>query len=316
VHKSNMSFSSIKLHNISGYWDGKPDPGIGLTIQAVDGIRFSDVEGTLVPTAGTLSQVNNATFTNISISGFEHGFRCQHGTVSGVRALGAVSPPLCDTAHRDDVATWVDTSQSANSAANVHTPVTSTPAGKYTPRSWWRFEDASHIGLDTMGNHALHPAAGKAPETVETPVQKSATDGGIVGGFIELNPDGDSKLSWSANASYLPLQCANPRFRDGIILSCPKDDPMLCANGHCPRGLTIELLIKLGPDALKQGNLTLFENVRTTPSFAVRPQTSNMFENRYATASPRHGSTCHATDCLFARRTRTSVLAHQETAGR
>jgi hypothetical protein len=134
------------------------------------------------------------------------------------------------------------------------------PAGKFVPRSWWRFEDSSHIGLDTMGNHDLHPATGKAPETVETPIQKAA--GGIVGSFIQLNPGGNSNLSWSANASYLPLQCANPRFRNGLILDCPKDDPMLCANGHCPRGITIELLIKLGPDALKQGNLTLFETPR------------------------------------------------------
>ena len=78
------------------------------------------------------------------------------------------------------------------------------PAGKFAPRSWWRFEDPSHIGLDTMGNHDLHPATGKAPETVETPIQKAS--GGIVGGFIQLSPGADSNLSWSANASYLPVQ--------------------------------------------------------------------------------------------------------------
>ena len=94
VPKSNMSFSSIKLHNISGYWDGNPDPGEGLIIQAVDGIYFSDVVGTLVPTAGSLDHVSGATFANISISG-GHGFECKRN-VSRVRALGSVSPPMCD----------------------------------------------------------------------------------------------------------------------------------------------------------------------------------------------------------------------------
>ena len=55
-----MSFSSIELHNISGYWDDKPEPGIGLTIQAVNGISFKDVVGTLVPEAGSLSHVVGA----------------------------------------------------------------------------------------------------------------------------------------------------------------------------------------------------------------------------------------------------------------
>ena len=97
----------------------------------------------------------------------------------------------------------------------------------------------------------LQPAAGAS---AAAPNQKVA--GGLVGGYIQLGTDDDENLnrSWSANASYLPLQCARPLFRNGTILECPKDDPLLCSNGHCPRGLTIELLIRLGKDALKQGN--------------------------------------------------------------
>ena len=98
VPKSNMTFSTIRLYNISNYWDGKLDPGVGLTIQGVDMISFTDVIGMLVPTAGTLSRVRGASFSNISIEpgGAKHGFRCG-GNVSDVRTTGSVSPPLCDT---------------------------------------------------------------------------------------------------------------------------------------------------------------------------------------------------------------------------
>ena len=136
------------------------------------------------------------------------------------------------------------------------TPPSTRPAA---PRSWWRFEDAANIGADAQGNHQLLPAAGLAPATVAKPQHRTESDGGIVGGYLQL--DGAANRSWTANASYLPLQCANPEFRDPHgAPKCAKDDPALCANGHCPRGLTIELLIRLGPDAVKQGNLTLLES--------------------------------------------------------
>jgi hypothetical protein len=131
------------------------------------------------------------------------------------------------------------------------TPPSTRPAA---PRSWWRFEDAANIGADAQGNHQLLPAAGLAPDTVAAPEHRTA--GGLVGGYLQF---GDSNRSWTANASYLPLQCASPDFSHATP-KCAKDDPALCANGHCPRGLTIELLIRLGPNAAKQGNLTLFES--------------------------------------------------------
>ena len=128
------------------------------------------------------------------------------------------------------------------------------PTGPFAPRSWWRFEDAAHLGADEMGRHDLTPASTMDPETVASPSQR--TTGGVVGGYIDFS-GGDQNLSWTANASYLPMQCSHNPAAGGL---CPKDDPMLCANGHCPRGLTIELLVRLGRDALKAGNLTLLES--------------------------------------------------------
>lgn len=118
------------------------------------------------------------------------------------------------------------------------------PTGPFAPRSWWRFEDAAHLGADEMGRHDLTPASTMDPETVASPSQR--TTGGVVGGYIDFS-GGDQNLSWTANASYLPMQCSHKPAAGGL---CPKDDPMLCANGHCPRGLTIELLVRLGRDAL------------------------------------------------------------------
>ena len=70
-----------------------------------------------------------------------------------------------------------------------------------------------------MDRHKLAPAASMAPETVAAPLHKT---GGLVGGFIEFA--GSSNKSWTANASYLPLQCTNPQFHEGHgAPSCPKD---------------------------------------------------------------------------------------------
>eukprot|EP01047_Picozoa_sp_COSAG01_P069727 COSAG01_NODE_10392_length_2178_cov_1.909572_2_plen_61_part_00 len=58
--------------------------------------RFISFQGTLVPTAGTLSNVNDATFSNISIgpAGKHQGFHCDKN-VTGVKSVGTVSPPVC-----------------------------------------------------------------------------------------------------------------------------------------------------------------------------------------------------------------------------
>ena len=59
--------------------------------------------------------------------------------------------------------------------------------------------------------------AGLAPATVASPDHK--TEGGVVGGYIQLGGAGGAggghgamsyNQSWTANASYLPVQCANP----------------------------------------------------------------------------------------------------------
>ena len=91
--KSNLSFSDIKLHNISLWWHNTLNPGIGLTIGGVHGISVSDVVGTLVPTAGTLVLATDVHFSNITIGlgGGKHGFRCG-ANVSDVTAT-STSPP-------------------------------------------------------------------------------------------------------------------------------------------------------------------------------------------------------------------------------
>ena len=237
--------SILMLH--CGNGDGSSCAGMTMTLRStVQAIVADDLEGAM-PTKPVCTNCRQVTCTPLAAGAVR---------LYWLQDKPAPLPLKTDEATALEFPGHVSPKTDDNDESAASTP----PAGKFAPRSWWRFEDPLHIGFDTMGNHDLHPVTGKAPETIETPIQKAA--GGIVGGFIQLNPGGDSNLSWSANASYLPLQCANPRFRNGLILDCPKDDPMLCANGHCPRGITIELLIKLGPDALKQGNLTLFETPR------------------------------------------------------
>ena len=94
---------------------------------------------------------------------------------------------------------------------------------------------------------------------------KTQAEGGIVGGWMELDGS-DLNASLAANASQLPRQCTglghycNPNF------GCPgqpggKPGGCCCNNTDDPQGkitgMTIEFLLKLGPLAKLQGNLTL-----------------------------------------------------------
>ena len=171
-------------------------------------------------------------------------------------------------------------------------------AAPYAPRSWYRFEDAGHPGKDEMGFHdltragchsvaATHFECGRnfsATTASVTPTSHTQSDGGVVGQYIQLDGSAAKEnSSWLMNASVLPTQCASTYFTrgDGSYLgpTCPRNDKLLCgctgkggrtpaeshcssaAAGHsCTRGITIEFLIRLGRNALRQGNLTLFES--------------------------------------------------------
>ena len=138
------------------------------------------------------------------------------------------------------------------------------PAGRHQPRSWYRFEDPSDL-LKDSAQAALHLAAkGQA-----TPVAKTQGDGGLVGGWMQLDGCGENwNQSLVANASQLPRQCTgsgrycNPNF------GCPgqpggKKGGCCCNVTNDPQGqvtgVTIEFLIKLGRCAKLNGNLTLFD---------------------------------------------------------
>ena len=131
-----------------------------------------------------------------------------------------------------------------------------------TPRSYYRFEDASDLMKDSA------PAAmDLQPKGSAVPAAKTQAEGGIVGGWMELDGS-DLNASLAANASQLPRQCTglghycNPNF------GCPgqpggKPGGCCCNITNDPQGqltgMTIEFLIKLGPLAKLQGNLTLFD---------------------------------------------------------
>ena len=91
--KSNFSIERVQMHNISLWWHVKMTPGVGLTIQGVEGIRVSNVVGTMVPTAGSMQLASGVALSNISIlpGGSKHGWHCG-SNVSGVTSSGTVSP--------------------------------------------------------------------------------------------------------------------------------------------------------------------------------------------------------------------------------
>lgn len=99
--KSNMSFVSISMNDINSTATGPGGVGEAFSILAVETIRVTDVDGTGVQAAGSLSSVTNANFSNVTISGppdgSGHGWHCK-SNVTGVRIAGTVSPPLCHTA--------------------------------------------------------------------------------------------------------------------------------------------------------------------------------------------------------------------------
>eukprot|EP01048_Picozoa_sp_COSAG05_P021620 COSAG05_NODE_4040_length_1705_cov_2.552927_1_plen_476_part_00 len=80
--KSNFSFSDIKLHNISGYWGGKVDPGQGAAIQGVRGFTLAGVVGDLVPAAGHLQWCSDISISKISLLPGRHGFSCGSNVTS------------------------------------------------------------------------------------------------------------------------------------------------------------------------------------------------------------------------------------------
>eukprot|EP01046_Picozoa_sp_COSAG06_P029889 COSAG06_NODE_2806_length_6257_cov_1.915557_5_plen_1190_part_01 len=166
------------------------------------------------------------------------------------------------------------------------------------PRSWYRFEDPSNLGKDEMGFHDLSRAScislpanryscGRnmtATTSPATPVLRGQSNGGVVGSYIQLDGSAAAEnSSWLMNASVLPTQCSSTFFTrdDGSYLgpTCPRNDKMLCSctgsggrmhapaehvcsnssSRRCIRGITIEFLLRPGHDAMRQGNVTLFE---------------------------------------------------------
>eukprot|EP01047_Picozoa_sp_COSAG01_P015077 COSAG01_NODE_748_length_13852_cov_46.032502_2_plen_616_part_00 len=111
-----------------------------------------------------------------------------------------------------------------------------------------------------------------------------------MGGYIQLDGSPAAEnTSWLMNASFLPIQCATTFFTrdDGSYLGpvCPRNDMMMCActgtggrpkcpaehqcrsiaDRRCVRGITIEFLLRPSRNAMRQGNVTLFE-ARTHPT--------------------------------------------------
>ena len=136
----------------------------------------------------------------------------------------------------------------AASASSSH----SKDALPYAPRSYYRFETATDLTLDTVGNISL------APSGFADPVGR--TDGGQVGGYLSLvNSTGAyGAPTWAANAGQLPRQCISNR----PLKVCKAGGPhCACADPTDPQGLitglTVEFLLRAGHNTTLQGNTTL-----------------------------------------------------------
>jgi hypothetical protein len=132
------------------------------------------------------------------------------------------------------------------------------------PRSYYRFEDPSDLMKDSAPAAIHLDAMGEAQ-----PVARTQSQGGQVGGWMQLDGCGENwNRTLAANASQLPRQCAGLGHYCNPNYGCPgqpggRKGGCCCNRTDDPRGqitgLTIEFLIKLGPCAKLNGNLTLFD---------------------------------------------------------
>eukprot|EP01048_Picozoa_sp_COSAG05_P024088 COSAG05_NODE_5504_length_1157_cov_2.796786_1_plen_229_part_10 len=135
---------------------------------------------------------------------------------------------------------------------------------QHLPRSYYRFEDAAALMKDSA------PAAlDLQPKGEATPVAMTQAEGGLVGGWMQLDGCGGNwNRSLLANASQLPRQCTglghycNPNYPCAGMPGGKKGG-CCCNNTADPQGkitgMTIEFLLKLGRCAKINGNLTLFD---------------------------------------------------------
>ena len=110
----------------------------------------------------------------------------------------------------------------------------------YTPRSYWRFENASDLWQDSQGKQTLSSFEGIGAGEVQ--LWRPQTDGGIVGGWVDSTGE-------AINASkYKP-----PYYWERHMGTVPLDSCSKCkCNGTCTgsasaSGFTIEVLLKPNP---------------------------------------------------------------------
>ena len=110
----------------------------------------------------------------------------------------------------------------------------------YTPRSYWRFENASDLWQDSQGKQTLSSFEGIGAGEVQ--VWRPQADGGIVGGWVDSTGE-------AINASmYKP-----PYYWERHMGTVPLDSCSACnCNGTCTGsasapGFTIEVLLKPNP---------------------------------------------------------------------
>ena len=110
----------------------------------------------------------------------------------------------------------------------------------YTPRSYWRFENASDLWQDSQGKQTLSSFEGIGAGEVQ--LWRPQTDGGIVGGWVDSTGE-------AINAS----KYKTPYYWERHMGTVPLDSCSKCkCNGTCTGsasapGFTIEVLLKPNP---------------------------------------------------------------------
>ena len=111
----------------------------------------------------------------------------------------------------------------------------------YTPRSYWRFENASDFRQDSQGNQPL--SSFEEIGAGEIKLWKPQSEGGIVGGYIDNTGEAinatklDMGYCWYAHMGTVPLDSCEKKCKCNGTCTGTKSAP----------GLTIEMLVKPNP---------------------------------------------------------------------
>ena len=117
---------------------------------------------------------------------------------------------------------------------------TASTAATVTPRSWWRFENASDPYADSQGAWPIKNPADRYNRTT----WHDQSDGGVVGGYLDFGFVDPAKLGdpsrdwWEGNGGCTPFPCNDTTRKI--------------------EGFTIEFLLKPGPWLLRGGDMELF----------------------------------------------------------